>query len=594
MTKYCFFSILLLLTAISFSQPNLNDQFYNYIDSFDISQNSNKQLEYSYKMLEISLELDSKKHEAYSYVMIGNSYLRLSNYNSALRNILNAATIYNELGLKDHLASAYSAIGTTYSKLSNYDLAIEYLKRALAIHIQSNHFELTGDAYNNIGEAYRTSGYFDSAFVNFQKAYNNYIQYGKDSIRIAYAQCNLGLIQMGKGNTKEADLLFYKSFSYLRSKNDFYVECITNYEIAKTHFKNRNYKVAHKYAITAYELAKTKNYKEPLHKIIFLLSEISDRNNKIHDAFDYLKQYYKLNDSIISTKNISQMAEMRAEFEISQNEAEMSYLKKINKARANMLIISGIGLLGIIILSIFLYIRSKQRKFANLQLSEYNEELQQKNYIIHNQLEEKEILMKEIHHRVKNNLQIISSIINLQSMRIDNPETIEIFNEMQRRIMAISSIHQKLYQSESVSLINMNEYLSEVIEATQSAFNNTNLNVNYEISIQNVNLNIDAAVSIGLIVNELATNAYKYAFTEQKDNSLLVSLTHDGQSTCLLTVKDNGPGIHEGTDIFQSNSLGLRMVSLLTRQMKGSIDTKNEEGTKIEITFKEIENITEK
>ncbi|HCC31580.1 MAG TPA: hypothetical protein DEQ03_16255 [Marinilabiliales bacterium] len=194
-------------------------------------------------------------------------------------------------------------------------------------------------------------------------------------------------------------------------------------------------------------------------------------------------------------------------------------------------------------------------------------------------------MLKEIHHRVKNNLQIISSIINLQSMRIKDKATQEIFEEMQRRILAISSIHQKLYQSDSVTSINMKDYLSEVVDSIHIAFNNPQLNVKYEIMIQQIVMDIDSAVSMGLMVNELATNAYKYAFKPAQNNQFLVKLENPEPEKYQLTVKDNGLGLPTDFSLTKANSLGLRMVSLLTRQLKGNIRFYNQDGAVFEVVF---------
>jgi two-component sensor histidine kinase len=171
-------------------------------------------------------------------------------------------------------------------------------------------------------------------------------------------------------------------------------------------------------------------------------------------------------------------------------------------------------------------------------------------------------------------------------MQIDNADTQEVFNEMQRRILAISSIHQKLYSGDSVSLINMKDYLGEVVESIHMAFNNNKIDVGYEIAIQNVKLDIDAAVSIGLIVNELTTNAYKYAFKPNRENMLVLTLIQNKQNNIELTFKDNGNGMQKNFDIEATESLGLRMVNLLTRQQKGTLEYKNDNGAMFSILFR--------
>ncbi|MBI9066555.1 MAG: hypothetical protein JEZ09_04640 [Salinivirgaceae bacterium] len=583
-----FASILHFFFPINVQSQTLLEKEYNDAYQMAVKNEGSLSLKYSFIALEKAIELNNPNYIANSYLEICFDYDEIGNYTNALNYALKSASEYEKLNNKKGLAASYSILGNIYAHISNYNLAIEYFKKSNLLREHKDSI-LIEQVKLNIGDAYRQMHKYDSALYYFNQTLAAFLKYN-DSIGIAYCYCNLGLVYLNLNEQVIGDSILNKSFELLKHLEDYLPIVIATFEKAELEFNRGHLLEAKKLALDANSLAIKFNFKTEIRDILSLLSKIAEKNNDYKNAFNYLSDYQEYKDSLVNDKVVSQMAEMRAEFEISQNEVEMTYLKRINNARANLLIIAGIGLLAIVILSIFLYIRNKQRKEANKKLSEFNEELQQKNYIIHNQLEEKGILMKEIHHRVKNNLQIISSIINLQSMRIDNKETIEIFDEMQRRIMAISSIHQKLYQSDSVSIINMKDYLGEVVDATHSAFNNKDLNVSYQIAIQNVNLNIDAAVSIGLIVNELTTNAYKYAFSADKENHLLISLSHDGNSTCKLLIHDNGPGIPEGKDIFKSNSLGLRMVSLLTRQMKGEISAENKDGTIFSITFTDIKN----
>jgi two-component sensor histidine kinase len=484
------------------------------------------------------------------------------------------------------LGLVYNLTGNIYSQQGNYKKAIEYFSKAVVAHKNHNYKPLLGDALTSIGEMYRVKSIFDSSYYYFHLADSIYKLGNADSSRLALSNCNLGLVLRTQNKLSQSDSLLQLSFSYYLANNNYYPVCISYYEIAKKSFSDNDILKAVKYSNLAINMALENNFTEYARDIYLLLSEIAKQQNDFKLAHYNLVKYHQYQDSLVNDKVLSQMAEMRAEFEIGQKQTEVDHFKTISKARTHMLYVLSIGLLLIFGLVLFLYRINKERKKANNLLSEYNEELTQKNEIIHLALEEKDVLMKEIHHRVKNNLQIISSIINLQSMRIENEETLEIFNEMQRRILAISSIHQKLYQGDSVSLINMKDYLEEVVESIHNAFNNTELSINYEIAVQKVNLDIDAAVSLGLIVNELTTNAYKYAFKPNRHNVLVLTLAKHENENIELTLQDNGPGIAEGVDILNSNSLGLRMVNLLTRQKKGTLTYKNENGARFEIKFK--------
>ncbi len=565
---------------------NTIDMFNLYKDSAIIETNGEKSLPFSLTMLKIARELNIDSLLTSSYIELSHDYRRLGNYTEAL-NYAILASKYYERKIVDSfgtLGLTYTLIGNIYSNQLNFEKAIEYYRKAVKVHENYFYKPLLGDALTGIGELYRVNSSFDSAYYYFGLADSVYKASKSDSSRMALSNCNLGLVLMAQNKVEHADSLLELSFKYYLEKGNYYPVCISYYEIAKKAFIDGNILKAVEFSQLAIKMALENNLTEYARDIYLLLSEIAKYNRDFEQAHYNLVKHHQYQDSLVNNKVLSQMAEMRAEFEIGRKQTEVDYFRDISKARTKMLYVFSIALFLIFSLALFLYRINKKRKEANYLLSEYNEELTQKNEIIHVALQDKDVLMKEIHHRVKNNLQIISSIISLQNMRITDEKVQAVFSEMQRRILAISSIHQKLYQSESISQINMKEYLEEVVDSIHIAFNNNELNVSYEILVQNVNLSIDAAVSIGLIVNELTTNSYKYAFEPAKRNHLIIGLSTKKEG-CTLVVRDNGMGIPENIDILQSNSLGLRMVNLLARQLKGKVDIDSKNGAAFSIFF---------
>jgi two-component sensor histidine kinase len=587
MIKNILFLISILPQIWCFAQ---NSKFEEFNKEYYLAAGSNKDsaLVHGFNALKIAKILKNDSLAASAQIAICSTYQLLGNLTSALNYALNAEPYFKKAKSSNGLAVLYIQIAQIYNGLKNHKLAIEYYYKSLTLN--NNIPELLVPICLNLGDVYREIEQYDSAIYYFKKAELYGIQHNFNAYN-AYLYCNLGLVYSAQEKEIEADSLIKLSFQLLKSNKDFRPIAQTYKELSKIALKNNEIEKAYNYANQAYQIADSNQLVLELKETSLLLSKLNGQKGNYKEAYNFLTTFNDYNQKIASDSVVSKLAEMRAEFEISQNETEMSYLKKISKVRTNLLIVALVGMLAIAALALFLLRLSRMRKEANFQLSEYNEELTQKNDIIDLALQEKDMLMKEIHHRVKNNLQIISSIINLQSMRIEDPETLEIFHEMQRRILAIAGIHQKLYKGNSVSLINMKEYLEEVVESIHSAFNNNQLNVNYEIAIQNVSLNIDAAVAIGLIVNELATNAYKYAFTPNRFNALTLTLAKTPENTIELSLQDNGPGMPNNFQIENSNSLGLRMVNLLIRQNKGKLEYKNDKGTRIEISFVDLEKI---
>lgn len=196
---------------------------------------------------------------------------------------------------------------------------------------------------------------------------------------------------------------------------------------------------------------------------------------------------------------------------------------------------------------------------------------------------ENELLLKEIHHRVKNNLEMVKSLIALQSAQIEDPATKDAMIASQNRVQSMGIIHQKLYQGTSLGSIEMKDYFINLSEGILDTFNAED-RIRIECAMDNLDLDVDTAVPIGLIVNELLTNALKYAFPDQQKGVIKLSLEKDEQENLKLLVRDNGIGKTEGLAP-KGTGFGSQLVKLLTRQLNGKMIERNEEGTYVEFDF---------
>jgi PAS domain S-box-containing protein len=204
---------------------------------------------------------------------------------------------------------------------------------------------------------------------------------------------------------------------------------------------------------------------------------------------------------------------------------------------------------------------------------------------IKSSLVEKEMLLKEIHHRVKNNLQIISSLLLIQSKFLKDRETKEVFLESQNRVKSIALIHEKLYQTTNFSRIDFEKYLKTFIPHLFQTFGAPTGKISYKIKADNIFLNTETAIPCGLIINEIVTNSLKHAFKSTQKGIVSVELIYHTNNYLTLIVKDNGSGIPENIEIGKSNTLGLQLISLLTKQLGGTIELKKQNGTEFRIKF---------
>lgn len=204
-------------------------------------------------------------------------------------------------------------------------------------------------------------------------------------------------------------------------------------------------------------------------------------------------------------------------------------------------------------------------------------------------LKEKEILLQEVHHRVKNNLQVMSSLIKLQSRYITDEKMLDLLKETGGRIQSMSIVHTKLYNSGGYENIDFGEYTRNLTDNFQSIYGYKLRNIRFNIDINDLKLNIDTAIPCGLIINELVSNSIKYAFPEDREGKISISILSIEENKFKLIVKDNGIGAPEGADLKKSDTLGIQLVTLLTRQLNGTLEiiSEKEKGVEFNITFEE-------
>ncbi|MEH2305602.1 PAS domain S-box protein [Nostoc sp.] len=205
-----------------------------------------------------------------------------------------------------------------------------------------------------------------------------------------------------------------------------------------------------------------------------------------------------------------------------------------------------------------------------------------------NALAEKEVLLKEVHHRVKNNLQIVSSLLQLQSQTLKDPEAIKVLRESQNRIESISLIHKNLYTSANIGQIDVADYISNLAASLLISYQILPDRITLETDIDSVNLNVDQAIACGLVINELISNALKHAFPNQQVGTISIALRNINNSI-EMTIQDNGIGLPANLDWTNTDSLGLSLVyDLVTEQLEGNITLERNHGTGFKIKFKQL------
>ncbi|HMG56229.1 MAG TPA: histidine kinase dimerization/phosphoacceptor domain -containing protein, partial [Kofleriaceae bacterium] len=200
-------------------------------------------------------------------------------------------------------------------------------------------------------------------------------------------------------------------------------------------------------------------------------------------------------------------------------------------------------------------------------------------------LKEREVLLQEIHHRVKNNLQVISSLINMHVRKLEPGTSRDALEQCQTRVLAIALIHERLYQSKDYSAVHFAEYARSLAASVFHALGVSPSHVELEVAIDDIPLGVDRAIPCGLVLNELMTNALKHAFRDGRPGTLRVALTRLADGRVRLSVGDDGAGIPAGFDIHQVKSMGLQLVCTLAEQLEAELVVTGDGGTSIQLTF---------
>jgi len=501
--------------------------------------------------------------------MLGTHHRLLGNKTVALQNTLQALHIYEQADNKSAEAAVYLQLGEQFVLDGDNQQAVQYLIKG------KNLYHLLQDTFNialsniNLGEAYRLLNQLDSAAIGFQNALHLNQKLQNKRIQ-GYAIGNLGMVSNGQNQLNKAMTELQEAIAILTELGDPYSVAVYQAEVGQVLLKQQQFNKAETQFLTAFQLVEKEGLKEQIRDISKMLVDFYEAQGRYQEGMQYQKIYQTYQDSLVNRENVQQLEQIKANYQIEKRETAISYLEDQKETQeqitygfatsASLLAFLAIGL-------IWSYRKLAQRK----RLIELREQ-------------EKALLLKELNHRVKNNLQMISSLLNLQSRQFKGHPAKEALTAGKLRVEAMSLIHQKLYQENHQTQVPIHNYIEELLQNLQAAYaEDTTL----DIKIQDIQLDIDLAIPLALIINELAINAFKYAFENVEQPTLSIQLSQQEKEIELI-IADNGIGM-EVVDLKNTTSFGLKLVHSLVRQLGGKIHLTDGTGSKWHIQLK-VEN----
>ncbi len=540
----------------------------------------------------------------------------------------NKSLEYNQNVSKKELATSYNYLGIYYESKAKSNKALDYYLKALDVQKKNNDSLGLSFTYTNIGLFYYYQQDYEKAIPEIEKSLkiNKAL---KDSLAMANDYQTIGMLYTyvdEVGSEKSIELYQKAEEIYKIYKEDYYLMSIY-INMAKIFFEDKDYQKAEEYYDLAEKIANEKTniqelraiymgksmiYSEKndfpkaikfIHKSITFakirgnlsilmynydyISRLYEKNNQFDSALFYLKKYNSIKDSTFTIETNKKIAEINIKYETEKKEKEvlMSKLEIGKVKRENAKTKSNYKRLSVFFfMLIFMLIGFVLLYYNKIK---HNQILADKNEIISKNLEEKEILLGEIHHRVKNNLQLVSTMLMFQEEGIEDERYIRILRESRNRIQAMALIHQELYSHDDLRSINMDEYLKRLIEKLLMAYSVDDVEVDFQID--NIKINIDTAIPIALIVNELFTNSVKYAFKGIEEPTIELYLKEKDEILQLI-FSDNGIGFNFKT---KKESFGSKLVNSFCRQLKAEMSVNStSKGTITIINIKRYERIS--
>lgn len=458
--------------------------------------------------------------------MMSTCYAQLNNLKTARHYLEQAMSIASNSGNTDQVMELTDGLATLSAKGNNHRQALALQQKATAYYKRKNDWPMYFGCLFNMAITYKNLGHYTQSEAMFREVLA-YADRNHDEYMKGYVSVNLPNALIPQGKLDEADMLCRRALDWSN---------------------------------------KTGTEKFTIQEEVYgILTRIFEERGSYQQALFYNKLQAASNDSVFNATKNRQLAEVETRYQTQEKETRIQALDEANAQKAKMIWASATGLAVVTVLlgTLFWLYQNIRRSRAKIQ----------------QQSEQLTLAMRELHHRVKNNLAIVSSLLKLQSNRLEDEKAVQAVRVGQQRVEAMSLIHQRLYHTDRVATVNMREYLTDLASSLMMAYGFQADEFDLHIDIQEEELDVDVAMPLGLIVNELVTNAFKYAYASVQRPRLRIGLRNGNGIT--LEVQDNGPGIEaeDWQQLGHRASFGKRLITSLSEQLDGTFELLKQDGT---------------
>ena len=496
-------------------------------------------------------------------------------YDIALTYLLPTIAYCEDHGISDVLINALNNTGVIYRITDRLNEAIRIYSKTLALSKETDNKSMIGTSYHNLGVAYNflnqpieAISYLDSAIATYQL-----IEDAFEQARSIVARGETYYLSLKDYDHARED--FQSVLQLIEKSGDQEVLLKTYLLLAQNERDSRRYSKSEDYFLVGLELIEGTDRNDLKSEYYLEMVELYETQGDINQSYSLLQKHLELYKIIQSGERMSAIAELQTKYETTQKEQEIKLLStqndlqkiRLTTSRNTVIILVG----GIILLGGLIY-----------RLWILNQQVQQSR-------DEKDTLLREIHHRVKNNLQVISALLTLQSTHLKDAQAKTALQEGQDRVQSMALIHKDLYQHDNLKGVNTKDYFVQLIDNLLRSYKIDESKVQLVIDIQEINLDVDSMIPMGLMVNELISNALKHAFHNTDNGIISISLKEESNMLKMI-ISDNGVGVLD-IDRMKSQSFGYSLVQSFARKLDAELSFDSQNGLKIQLEIKNYKKV---
>lgn len=547
---------------------------YQNLNALGVAHDFKNQIDSSLHYYNKGIEFASKKSDdepKYNFIFAkGAAHYYQGNLAEAIQFYDEALQFWERIGDLDKQSKALNNIGIVYRLRQDYDKAIDIYQRAITIKSQIADTLGLANSYTNLGRAWYYVDRLDSSLFNYRKALELY-QYLGRTYDVATVEAHIAINLLDDAKFDEAEMHLHKALPELEKR--FTIDLLSAYlSLSIIERKKGNPAEALKLIEPYYEVFTEYdriNSRMSIEEVLYACyRDLGNFEKAFYHQNEYMQLYKESADE--SRQRLAEEMQARFETREKENTIRLQELEIAKSDREKQSLFFGVAFALLAVVAMIVFAVSKIRSNRKLSAEKAKTEVL---------LRDRETLLREIHHRVKNNLQVVSSLLSIQGREITDDKAQQAVNESRNRVHSMALIHQFLYGEQNVSSIDMPQYVEQLSRKLFSTYSVDHDQVQLHVEVDPILLDVDTAIPVGLIINELITNALKYAFPNDREGNLWVILKENNE-VLTLQVRDDGVGAKD--PVPKSTSFGMKLLNAFKQKLEAEFEITNNQGMQID------------